>query len=250
MRKAGPETPILTDAQIDDYHRDGFVIRRAVFTKAEIEEWRLECGRVWHDLDPDDSVSRIQKRGHKDGQAVADRLDPLLDLSPLFDKFARHDTRLGAICRQVIDSDVNIFKGKVIMKRPGTLGYGLHQDYPYWGSTGISPDHFVIIVIPLDECTVESGAIEVFPGLHGDILASPPGNPLDADESLLDLNTGVLLEMEPGDLALLHALTPHRSGTNHSSCNRTVLYFTFSHADYGNLQDRYYANRPDKDLYR
>ena len=92
--------------------------------------------------------------------------------------------------------------------------------------------------------------MEVFPGLHGDIVASPAANLLDADESQVDLNTGVLLEMEPGDLALIHALTPHRSSPNNSMHSRTVLYFTFNNADFGDLQNRYYVERPDKDLYR
>ena len=45
-----------------------------------------------------------------------------------------------------------LFKDKLIFKRPGALGYGLHQDYIAWKSF---PESFVTVIVAIDPATEE-----------------------------------------------------------------------------------------------
>jgi ectoine hydroxylase-related dioxygenase (phytanoyl-CoA dioxygenase family) len=119
----------------------------------------------------------------------------------------------------------------------------LHQDYPYWSFVGDIPfDDFVNVLIPIDPFDRDRGATELFPGYHHAILEGPPDEPLD--DKAVDNNAGVLLTLSPGDVCLIHPLTPHRSGPNVSSKNRESLLVTYVRAGHGNLYERYYRRRP------
>jgi hypothetical protein len=248
MNSERPENDSLSGAHIDSYGRDGFVRIRNVFGVEDVGRWRAECDRLWASLDAGRADPRVQWRGHQKQGRIADRLDPVIDISPEFARLAR-DPRLTGAAAAVAGSDVVILKGKLIMKRSGTLGYGLHQDYPYWNFLGVPADHMVVVLIPLDVSNIESGAIEFFPGRHRERISSLEDSPLDTDPSKIDLSTGTILQLEPGDIALFHALTPHRSGPNTSDHGRRALYFTYVQGQYGNIYERYYSERPEYDTH-
>jgi hypothetical protein len=236
--------PALSPAQLDAYRRDGFVHVQHVFEDADITRWRAEGDRLWQLVD--DKASRVQWRGHDKQGNIADRIDPVMDISPEFERLAA-DPRLRRIAADAIGDRVNILKAKLIMKRPGTSGYGLHQDYPYWEFLGVPADSIAVVVIPLDVSNAQSGAIEFFPGRHDERIAPPKDNPFDTEPSKVDLSTGVCLELEPRDVALFHPLTPHRSAPNRSDHSRRALYYTYAGAEHGDLVEQYYANRPAMD---
>jgi ectoine hydroxylase-related dioxygenase (phytanoyl-CoA dioxygenase family) len=231
----------LSQTQVDAYWQDGFVAARGVFDDADVARWCAECDRLWTSVD--ETNPRVQRRGHGKNGDIADRLDPVMDLSPEFDRLAR-DPRATSVAAAAIGADVAILKAKLIMKRPGTMGYDLHQDYPYWDFIGVQADDIVIVVIPLDVSDAKSGAIEFFPRRHRERIAPPENDPLDTDPSLIDLSTGVCLALEPRDILLFHPLTPHRSGPNQSDHSRKALYYTYARSTHGNLYDRYYTDRP------
>jgi hypothetical protein len=80
----------------------------------------------------------------------------------------------------LLDGPARVFKAKLISKWPGTEGYGLHHDLPYWSG------------------------------------------------------------LEPGDLALSHAPTPHRSGPNRSPHNREGLFLSYARTEHGEVGAEYY----------
>ena len=242
MSRSSSDNKLLSQPQIDAYWRDGFIRVQSVFDSSDVERWRTECDRLWQSID--ETHERVQHRGHRQQGSIADRLDPVTDISPEFDRVA-NDTRAQAVAADALGADVRIMKAKLIMKRPATMGYDMHQDYPYWEFLGVPADHIVVLVIPLDVSNPESGAIEFFPGRHRERIAPPEDNALDTDPSQVDLSTGVCLELDPGDVALFHPLTPHQSGPNISDHSRRALYYTFARAEHGNLFDRYYADRPN-----
>lgn len=235
---------VLSKAQLDAYWRDGFVPARRVFGAEDVARWRAEADRLWKSIDAVDRNPRVQSRGHQQQGRIADRLDPVMDISPEFDVLAR-DPRLTSVVAAAVGSDVSILKGKLIMKRPGTTGYDLHQDFPYWDFLGVPADHIVVVAIPMDIWDSESGAIEFFPGRHRERIApAPEGEPFDTDPSKVDLSTGVIMKIGPGDIAVFHPLTPHRSGPNLSDHGRRGLYYTYARAEHGDLRERYYSKRP------
>jgi ectoine hydroxylase-related dioxygenase (phytanoyl-CoA dioxygenase family) len=232
----------LNDAQVRDYHRDGFVVAKKVFTETEVRSWIEECDRlsmIFHD-DPDDP--RVQRRGHVNQGMIPDRIDPVLDISPVVDGLSR-DTRLIVAAGSVLGTEATVFKGKFIMKRPGTLGYGMHQDYPYWEFLGVPASDFVNVFVAIDPFDVASGATECFPGLHHARIPPPSHEPLDADEACIDTSRGVIIELLPGDIALQHGMTPHRSAPNFGLHSRRAFILTYVSARHVGLRARYERER-------
>jgi ectoine hydroxylase-related dioxygenase (phytanoyl-CoA dioxygenase family) len=234
----------LEPREIDAYWRDGHVTLDGVFDPDEVRAWREECDRLWASVPVDRSNPRVQWRGLVGGGEVADRIDPVLDISPLFAALSR-DPRLAGPAGQLLDGTAVPFRSKVITKRPGTLGYSLHQDYPYWEHLGLPPDAYVNALVALDPFDAASGSPELFSGLHHGRVPPPAENALDADESLVEGRPGVILQLGPGDVVFFHGLTPHRSGPNGADHPRRGLFLTYVPSRYPELEGRYVRERID-----
>ncbi len=235
----------LEPSEIAGYQRDGHVILRGLFGSEEVESWRRECDRLWASVPVERSNPRVQWRGRVDGGEIADRIDPVLDISPAYDALSR-DARLVAAVASLLNEAAIPFKAKLITKRPGTVGYGMHQDYPYWESLGLAAEEYVNALVPFDVFDRDSGSTELLTGMHHAKLAAPQGSPLDTDESLLEGRPRVVLDLTPGDVALFHSLTPHRSGPNRAAHPRRGLFLTYVPSRYPHLNDRYERVRPDR----
>ncbi|MCH7498027.1 MAG: phytanoyl-CoA dioxygenase family protein, partial [Candidatus Marinimicrobia bacterium] len=79
---------------------------------------------------------------------VLDRLDPINDISPIFRRFS-YDPRLVELAHSAIGEEVLLFKDKIIYKPPGTMGYDMHQDLPYF-PLSVPFDAITIVMISLD----------------------------------------------------------------------------------------------------
>lgn len=153
----------------------------------------------------------------------SDRLDPVIDISPPFAALAR-DPRLLTLAGSVLGGDAQLMKDKFIAKPPGAIGYGTHQDGAYWPGIGIDLTRFLTAILFLDDAAAQNGAIECVAGSHTALLTDAD-EIADPDESLL--GTFSMIEARAGDLLLIHALTPHRSGPNQSEGLRRVVMFTY-----------------------
>lgn len=234
----------LSETEIHRYERDGFLIVREVVDASFLESLRRESERLWATEEIDEANRRIQWRLRVDGSRTADRIDPILDISPLFSAAVADRRIIGLVAALLHCREPEIFKAKLISKWPGTTGYAMHQDYCYWpGVESAQPGDFMTALLALDPSGGEAGAVELFPGRHHERIPPPPDNPLDSDEALIDLSTGVRAELEPGDMAFFHGMTPHRSGPNRSPHNRQSLFFTYVRPGHEDLTRRYYRER-------
>jgi ectoine hydroxylase-related dioxygenase (phytanoyl-CoA dioxygenase family) len=223
----------LTDALVDEYRETGFLTLNSICSLKEIRSWQEECRRLWETVEVSEDNPRILWRDRINGGRVADRIDPVLDISPLFERLTA-DSRFVRAAADVLNGDPGVFKSTLISKWPGTTGYNLHQDYPNWSSVDGAPsDHFVNVLIPIDPIGAGSGATEVFPRYHHVVIEDLPDETID--ETAIDLGHGVTLSLAPGDVALIHPLTPHRSGPNVSTNNRESLLVTYVRAGHGDL---------------
>jgi ectoine hydroxylase-related dioxygenase (phytanoyl-CoA dioxygenase family) len=164
------------------------------------------------------------------------------DISPLFARLAE-DSRIVDAASALLDAPASLMKAKLITKRPGTMGYLAHQDYPYWEHLGIAADAMLSVQVSIDRATAENGALEVYPALQTSRLPAPAGAPLDTDESALAHLPSQLIAAEPGDLLCFHSLTPHRSGPNRAKHPRRTLYLTYAGGVGPGVYQRYYASR-------
>jgi ectoine hydroxylase-related dioxygenase (phytanoyl-CoA dioxygenase family) len=116
----------------------------------------------------------------------------------------------------------------------------LHQDHISWESF---PASFITVIVAIDPCDAASGATEMFPGYHQQGSLSPKdGMYHELTPEQVDLSKGVVLTLQPGDVAVFSGYTPHRSGPNRSGGSRRLLYLSYNAAsDGGDQRDRHYA---------
>jgi hypothetical protein len=223
------------------YAEDGFAVVRGVFTGGEISELESEAARLYrrNDLIDTDNIRCRWQNHFETGECRFDCFDPVIDLSPPCERAARNP-RLLEIVDHIYGERACLFKDKLIFKMPGAQGYALHQDYIAWDSF---PESFLTAIVAIDRCDAENGATEVFRGYHRRGYMSPrDGMYHQLADDAVDPSAAVMLTLQPGDVALFSAFTPHRSPPNRSGSWRRMLYFSYNAwSDGGERRDRHYA---------
>jgi len=228
---------------IPQYQNLGFIVVRGLFAQACQSEWITECDRLSGILATADANNpRFSGRAHLNLGHIFDRIDPVIDISPVFHRIA-NDAGLTEACGKLLGEPAALFKDKLIAKPPGTFGYLIHQDYPYWENLGIPADLMLTAWVAIDRADEENGALELFPGLHHARIPGTPDAPMDVDERLVDTTLGVIIDMEPGDVLFFHSMAPHRSSPNRSTRHRRSLLLTFVPQRFGHLYEQYYRKK-------
>jgi hypothetical protein len=242
MNHSPSETSALSAREMDVYRQAGFIVRHGVFTVDEVVALADECDRLLIEcrelIDPCNLRCRFMAHVET-GDQLFEVFDPVNDISPICERITR-DERLVALVESIMGEAACLFKEKLIFKPPGALGYNLHQDIPrYWAGF---PRSFLTVLIPIDPTTEDNGCTEVFSGYHHEFL-SPADRPdlyMLADDCV-DPARRVNLVLEPGDVAIFHGLTPHRSAPNKSSSTRRVFYVSYNaRSDGGDQRERHY----------
>ena len=230
-----------TEAQTQQYHRDGFLILRGVFNAAEIAQLADEAMRLLERrdlMDPDNIRCRWQDCATT-GECRFDCFDPVIDLSAPCERIAR-DPRILDSVAALYGEPACLFKDKMIFKPPGAKGYALHQDYISWKTF---PASFVTVVVAIDPSDAKNGATEVFPGFHQRGCLTPrDGMYHELPAETVAASTGVMLDLSPGDIGIFSGYTPHRSEANRSNQPRRLLYLSYNAlSDGGEQREKHYA---------
>ena len=232
----------LAQEQVERYHAEGYLILRGVFRPEEIAALASESQTLVSRQDLIETANiRCRWQDHiVTGECMFDCFDPVIDIGPVCRFFAR-DERILSPLRALYNDEAHLFKDKLIWKRPGVQGYALHQDYIGWKEF---PESFITVILAIDETNAENGAIEVFPGYHQRGSLSPiDGDYHEMPVSLVDESRGVILDLQPGDLAFFGGFTPHRSGPNASDRWRRQLYLSYNAGrDGGDRRDSHYRH--------
>jgi hypothetical protein len=240
MREAVANSVVNEDSAAQ-YARDGFTIFPRVFSRDEIDGLSAEADRLFRrsDLIDTDNIRCRWQNHFQTGECRFDCFDPVIDLSPVCESIARSPILLGLLAA-LYGEPACLFKDKLIFKIPGAEGYKLHQDYIAWDSF---PKTFLTAIVAIDPCDRENGATEVFPGYHGRGYMSPrDGMYHKLDDGAVDPSKGVVLFLEPGDVAVFSGYTPHRSAANRSDRSRRMLYLSYNAlSDGGEQRGRHYA---------
>jgi ectoine hydroxylase-related dioxygenase (phytanoyl-CoA dioxygenase family) len=234
------DSPSLSAEQIQSYHDQGFLVVRGVFSADEIAALAAEAQTLFHRRELIDTQNiRCRWQDHAEtGECRFDCFDPVIDIGPVCRYFA-YDRRLLDILGAIYDDEAHLFKDKLIFKPPGAKGYTLHQDYIGWREF---PESFVTLIVAIDETNAANGATEVFPGYHKQgYMSAKDGDYHHLPEERIDLTTGVVLDLAPGDIALFGGFTPHRSAPNTTGQWRRQLYLSYSASrDGGDQRDAHY----------
>src|SRR5437773_9730083 len=149
----------LSEVQVRDYERDGFVIARQMFDGEEIELLR-RAAKEDRELDQ-------HSFGRGDGEGGTVRLS--LWNHPgdtLYGMFARCESVVNS-AERLLGGEVYHYHSKMIMKDPKVGGaWTWHQDYGYWYQNGVLQPLLSSVSIAVDRATKENGCLQVIEGSH------------------------------------------------------------------------------------
>ena len=217
----------LSQSQVETYHDNGFVIVRNVFSSSEVYALADDVEQVAKQrVDLIDKCNmRVRFKHHVvTGEPVFEVFDPIADMSMVANDIS-HDPRLFNILHDIYGEPPELFKEKLIYKPPGAEGATLHQDWIGWPGF---PETFLTVLLAIDPFTAQTGATEVYPGLHKAGYMSPRDgqhHSLVAEKLVVD---PVLLELEPGDIAIFSCFTPHCSAANNGATSRRGYFISFN----------------------
>jgi len=225
----------------------GFVVRRNVFTAAEVGVIGKACdGLVERLLEEKRNAKvavgsytfEIQQRlativkWEQDNPDLLLGVEPFAHLSETLRTWAL-DARLLDPARDVIGSDeVDLFTEKLNLKRAHRGGpIILHQDFPYWADATPIAARVATAVIFVDDARRDNGCLEVVPGSHREGVQARKavadfGN-LEMDPAAFDLSRLVPLEVAAGSVVFFGPFLVHRSLANRSGDDRRALLFSY-----------------------
>jgi hypothetical protein len=230
----------LTEKQLQEYDRDGFLVVRGLFSTEEILAIAVEADRLLQrsDLIHTDNI-RCRWQSHVETDAcLFETFDPVIDLAPGCAALARDERLLGLVAA-IYGEPAFLFKDKLIWKPPGANGCDLHQDFIAWPGF---PKTFVTAAVAVDPCDADNGATEVFAACHrrGYLSAADGMYHVLPDEEVAGCQS-VMLELQPGDVALFGCFVPHRALPNRSARWRRLLYLSYNAAsDGGERREEHY----------
>ena len=222
-------------------------------TARDLDEWRSRGWTVVRDFIGEDRLASLRRAADRlngkpslfeERGAVSasrrrtDRLDPVIDVAPEFRALA-YDPELVELVGSALDGQVQLFKDKYIAKPAGAGGYALHVDAAYWLGMKLDLDRIASAIVFIDHATLENGAIECAHGWHP---LAEAGDPI-VDPAEGSVGPLAAVEAQAGDVLLLHARTPHRSGTNRSAGPRRTLMLTYGIDARPGLYDLYQQHR-------
>lgn len=223
----------LGERGLGEWRSRGWTLVRGFLGEERLAPLRRECERLERQpflFDQRGAVPASRRR--------TDRLDPVIDVSPEFRALAA-DPDLLALFGEAIGGEVRLLKDKYIAKPPGSDGYGLHVDGAYWLGLDLDLDRFATAVIFLDDATAGKGPVECADGWH---RLAPADEPI-ADPDEASVGAVSVVEARAGDMLLVHARTPHRSGPNRSAEPRRALLFSYGVDARPDLYQRYQHHR-------
>ena len=215
----------LSNAQVQAFNKDGYVIVKNFFSKEEID--KLYGNATGDSVVKENAVDLNDQTGKKTKLTLW--FTPGEDVYSMLLRSERMVT--GAA--QLLDSDAPVchFHTKLMQKEPRVGGaWEWHQDYGYWYKNQfLYPDQLISIMIALTEANKANGCLQVIKGSHkmGRINHGFAGEQVGADMTMVNnaLKTmeHVYVEIEPGDALFFHSNLLHRSEANLSDRPRWSL---------------------------
>ena len=210
---------LLSDKQIEQFNRDGYLMRDDLFDAEEM-----------------DLLIRIAKNDQRLEQEALERRDSNSGKSKLWITDQLEDDIYSAFVRcprivepleQLLGGEIYHYHHKMMLKEPFVGGsWEWHQDYGYWYSNECLFPYMASCLIAVDANTRENGCLQVIKGSHlmGRIDHGKTGDQTGADtnrvnEALKHLEL-VYCEMKPGTALFFHSNLLHRSDANRSAYPR------------------------------
>jgi phytanoyl-CoA hydroxylase len=204
----------LSDTQLADYRREGYVKLGRLFDEGVIAQHNAYLAGLPRRPGDSGTYFYTQMRGQ----------------NQLLREFASRGPQIAAM-NQIIGPNLRCWFDQFVVK-PAHSDAGVfpwHQDNGYNGPT---PDNNVTVWIALDETTLENGCIWVIPRSHRNGLiphrkSSPDSWHIEVDAG----DDGVPLPLKPGEAVAFTGWTLHRSMGNRTDKPRRAFFLQYCDAD-------------------
>ncbi|MBU6400589.1 MAG: phytanoyl-CoA dioxygenase family protein [Verrucomicrobia bacterium] len=212
----------LSELQVAEFQRDGYLIVRALFDQEETDILRRAAKA--------DAAFKQHAYDLKDGEGGVAKLVLWNQAGEDVYGTVARCPRVVEAMEQLLGDEVYHYHSKMSIKEPFTGGaWAWHQDYGYWYLNGCLFPDMASVMIAVDPNTRENGCLQVLKGSHrlGRIEHGRYGDQAGADPERTQQATKVLelvyCVMDPGDALFFHCNTLHRSDQNKSPYPRWSL---------------------------
>jgi len=212
----------LTDHQIADYERDGYLIVKNFLSEGEVN--KLYKIAVEDDAMRKHSFDLNDQTGKKTKLALW--YTPGNDAYGLLTR----SKRMVESADKLMDGNSSVchFHSKLMQKEPRVGGaWEWHQDYGYWYKNEfLFPGQMISVMIAITDANKENGCLQVIKGTHkmGRIEHGFAGEQVGAAQHYVDLALKTMpliyVELKAGDALFFHSNILHRSEANLSDKSR------------------------------
>jgi hypothetical protein len=229
---------MLSKQQVEQFHRDGFLLVRAMYSPEQMEDISAWTDEVSAAPETPGKTMMYFETSAKDDSRILSRIENFVPYHEGFGELITRRRMLQAVDELYGEPSV-LFKDKINFKLPGADGFKEHQDVQAgWDDYA---DLHITAMIAIDETNEANGSLEMIAGMHNQGVLGDMWAPLThADTSNVPY---VAVHCQPGDAVFFDSYAPHRSSPNKTDQARRVLYITFNKASDGDHRAQYYADK-------
>ena len=225
--------PYLSDEELQTFHEQGYVRLGHVVPVEDIQALAdridaimvgdISYKRMLMQLCPSagDAEKSRQTKEFK-GSTLKYRKIQDLEQDPLFLAYIQHPL-FRDLTAKIVGDNISIFRA-MFFNKPAKLGVTInwHQDGAGGWNLSIPPK--ITVWTALDATCVANGCLQIIPGSHKSLIPEK-GDLLSEEERAIHApdEKRLYLELEQGEVILLHNWTLHRSETNHTEGPRRAF---------------------------
>ena len=228
----------LTEADVDDYRRDGFLVIDDFLGAEDLAAWRIAFDDAVANRNGVKIPGRLAKTGEDDGINAVDAayfggvFDQLVNLWQTDATLGAliSDPRIGKMASALSGcSGIRIWHDQALIKQPWGNPTTLHLDLPYWS---FDNKNALSIWIALDDATYQNGCLYFLPGtqLQTSIEEASIGPNMKAIFELypeLASVSPVAAPMKAGSASFHNGLCIHGAGANMTTAPRRAMTCAF-----------------------
>lgn len=198
---------ILTQAEVEKFHKDGYLKFRKVLDDSTIERLRADLdSTIQEERDGMNQDSRPhefafghdRKAANSSGERGVRAIHQFVNMWKVVDSYREtvHHPQITAAIRDLMNVPIiRLWHDQIISKPPGdNAHFACHHDFYFWP---LDRPTMITCWLALDDATPENGCMHVIPGSHRDPRFQPVDCELSPDIHLSPVSMG---EGEPGSL--------------------------------------------------
>jgi len=212
----------LSSHQIEEYHKNGYVILKELLTGSEVNALR-ERAKSDREMDKH-SFSRDDGTGAKVRLSLWNHPG-----DGIYGMIARSEKVVDSV-EQLLEDEAYHYHSKMIMKEAKVGGaWAWHQDYGYWYENGVLYPDLCSVYIAVDAATKENGCLQVLKGsqklgrINHVLTGDQAGADIDRVEEIKKRLELVYVKLDRGDAVFFHSNLLHRSDRNNSDNPRWAM---------------------------